>query len=341
MEAGLSPRVRGNRDTGLVSTPQSGSIPARAGEPLPAFGVFRSGRVYPRACGGTRSQHNLGFTHSGLSPRVRGNQKYTEDEIDLLRSIPARAGEPAAVAPRLQPSGVYPRACGGTEAIDEDHADVEGLSPRVRGNLNAPCRVFRRLGSIPARAGEPYHENHSTLPRRVYPRACGGTRGRESSFRHRKGLSPRVRGNHSPGETGATSGGSIPARAGEPIPSRFSMTSKGVYPRACGGTLTAELNAVVMPVYPRACGGTLASRRAAGTDLGLSPRVRGNLRHRLDCSHISGSIPARAGEPVGKDRVNPSPGVYPRACGGTSNDAFLLFAMLGLSPRVRGNPGRC
>ena len=52
---------------------------------------------------------------------------------------------------------------------------------------------------------------------------------------------------------------------------------------------------------------------------GLSPRVRGNLPHRVGRSVGYGSIPARAGEP---DSLAP----FRKPCGG-------------LSPRVRGNRG--
>ena len=107
-----------------------------------------------------------------------------------------------------------------------------GLSPRLRGN---------------------HHQRWSTssIPLRVYPRACGGTASLLS-----------------------WNGRSIVRCGGTRL-------SRPVYPRACGGTLT-ELKplqlpdasglsprlrgnlrtlrrgnlAVMQPVYPRACGGT-------------------------------------------------------------------------------------
>ena len=51
---GLSPRVRGNRPRCRYQNPSLRSIPARAGEPLPAApDADASEWVYPRACGGT------------------------------------------------------------------------------------------------------------------------------------------------------------------------------------------------------------------------------------------------------------------------------------------------
>ena len=133
-----------------------GSIPACAGEP-PAIRV--ASRVYPRVCGGTGSAARWGM-HNGLSPRVRGNparwgrtqrtgMRWTLGHLED-RSIPACAGEPssevkAALSPRVRgnhfssiASGrrlsaipacagerVYPRVCGGTQAIEaKDHRSI-------------------------------------------------------------------------------------------------------------------------------------------------------------------------------------------------------------------------
>ena len=52
---------------------------------------------------------------------------------------------------------------------------------------------------------------------------------------------------------------------------------------------------------------------------GLSPRVRGNPRHRNSSTLEVRSIPACAGEPL---TIRPPPQearVYPRVCGGTRN----------------------
>ena len=50
-----------------------------------------------------------------------------------------------------------------------------GLSPRVRGNLNADRVAARSRGSIPACAGEPTPSSPMRSPWKVYPRVCGGT----------------------------------------------------------------------------------------------------------------------------------------------------------------------
>ena len=80
----------------------------------------------------------------GLSPRVRGNQNVLVGPLRCVGSIPARAGEPGRFRPGFTPR-VYPRACGGTTARDAARIQVEGLSPRVRGN---PLAYFPAVGNL-------------------------------------------------------------------------------------------------------------------------------------------------------------------------------------------------
>ena len=172
---GLSPRVRGNRQSQSPIVARARSIPACAGEPdtsLPhvnhakvypacageppaislTTGIIK---VYPRVCGGTRPTEGCNRGAAGLSPRVRGNLLHPLNTSVKRWSIPACAGEPPfrPYAPPFR--RVYPRVCGGTYISTPYIAYFTGLSPRVRGNhvlrrhFNRPCR------SIPACAGEP------------------------------------------------------------------------------------------------------------------------------------------------------------------------------------------
>ena len=54
---------------------------------------------------------------------------------------------------------------------------------------------------------------------------------------------------------------------------------------------------------------------------GLSPRVRGNRRQAIPDNADDGSIPARTGEPHTGDVLDQLGRVYPRAYGGTSQNA--------------------
>ena len=69
--------------------------------------------------------------------------------------------------------------------------------------------------------------------------------------------------------------------------------------------------------------------------------MRGNRRPADQHPPVTGSIPARAGEPRKASERALWDTVYPRACGGTEPTAFVVLALHGLSPRVRGNPLRC
>ena len=90
--------------------------------------------------------------------------------------------------------------------------------------------------------------------------------------------------------------------------------------------------------YPRVCGGTVVICKLINHGQGLSPRVRGNHQPDLSATTHSGTIPACAGEPCPDLGVLSSHGDYPRVCGGTCDIGHLTSIILGLSPRVRGNP---
>ena len=171
---------------------------------------------------------------------------------------------------------VYPRVCGGTSKRDLKRMIRQGLSPRVRGNqirdASLPCNVR----SIPACAGEPIPCWPILRTSEVYPRVCGGTSQAMIRAIPITGLSPRVRGNHTQRLRFSGASRSIPACTGEP-----GMRSRWNIWRA---------------VYPRVCGGTVMLLVASSPTLGLSPRVRGNLRSWHTRSHGKGSIPACAGE---------------------------------------------
>ena len=133
-EAGLSPRVRGNRPYRPVLDTARGSIPACAGEPPRSSPGTPLPRVYPRVCGGTTFGSRPRGNGSGLSPRVRGNRGPEGGELPTPGSIPACAGEPRRGASSVRTARVYPRVCGGTARFQVGAKVVQGLSPRVRGN---------------------------------------------------------------------------------------------------------------------------------------------------------------------------------------------------------------
>ncbi len=253
----------------------------------------------------------------GLSPRVRGNQVVGLLLHSCGGSIPACAGEPVPYCIQNAPPGVYPRVCGGTDALDALSLLEGGLSPRVRGNPPCSSPYPPSWGSIPACAGEPWSLPLSVKLPPVYPRVCGGTRYANAYGSPPCGLSPRVRGNRRRRMASGRAGGSIPACAGEPCPPACATQSPEVYPRVCGGTFVQT-----------------AMDRCSG---GLSPRVRGNPWTERAQQLGDGSIPACAGEPCSQRAHRVEREVYPRVCGGTPQARRARGSTRGLSPRVRGN----
>ena len=314
---GLSPRVRGNHGGLVRRGARLGSIPACAGEPRPDPRPTSTSWVYPRVCGGTTRYRPTGMQDRGLSPRVRGNPPPPDRARIEAGSIPACAGEPAPSDTRPSASGVYPRVCGGTAARRRGPGRIEGLSPRVRGNLGLCVKDWRFVGSIPACAGEPPPTTTRRVRVWVYPRVCGGTVLVARLVDGFYGLSPRVRGNHKENKLAPDLQRSIPACAGEPSSRAGKRGRDGVYPRVCGGTYLSYLDKLLFR--------------------GLSPRVRGNLMRRFGARFRSGSIPACAGEPPRARRGRGQQRVYPRVCGGTLAGLPASLRESGLSPRVRGN----
>ena len=227
----------------------------------------RSLWVYPRACGGTYYPNATDLEQTGLSPRVRGNQRNLWQHHRTLGSIPARAGEPFATLVLKELLRVYPRACGGTNAVNHRGRAELGLSPRVRGNLQRLRDRREGNRSIPARAGEPTLSTTEAGLNWVYPRACGGTLSATMSDRPVAGLSPRVRGNQ---------------RCQPPRRAELGLSPSVNLNRCPTGQ-----------VYPRACGGTNAVNHRGRAELGLSPRVRGNRRD--DVRQASGVYPRACG----------------------------------------------
>ena len=269
----------------------------------------------------------------GLSPRLRGNLTISERAGTIARSIPAPAGEPRQNECSHLTLPVYPRACGGTQSYipgsipapaGEPRANRDwGLSPRLRGNLDANRVGAFEARSIPAPAGEPPYWVYHPWDCTVYPRACGGTMAGEGTA-DIAGLSPRLRGKPVyPRACGGTHPSrsikrSIPAPAGEPRSvSRFGL---GLSPRLRGNPIEPT-----DAVYPRACG---------GESRGLSPR----LPKPTSRSRSLLRLPSRACGGTVLEEPQGGPPVYPRACGGTRLNAPNLGGWTRSIPAPAGEP---
>ena len=282
---------------------------------------------------------------------------------------------------------VYPRLRGGTTSGPSAVTRLEGLSPLARGNRFFEQQGFHPSRSIPACAGEPHHPRPLGGRARVYPRLRGGTMAATRPPSSQRGLSPLARGNQAAVDLLQVLAGSIPACAGEPCLANSVNFRSRVYPRLRGGTMigrsTMVRNRGLSPlargnhlgkrlgggfvgsipacagepptttklsnncrVYPRLRGGTGLIRPALTFKMGLSPLARGNHHARPSALQRAGSIPACAGEPLCGGLIYAALGVYPRLRGGTTPTRLSQFPGWGLSPLARGNrwarrwPGR-
>ena len=317
MALGLSPHMRGNHLVAARGGRRLGSIPAHAGEPpvpdgvtallgsIPAHAGEPFSRrffcmtlwVYPRTCGGTSRGIRDHLWTWGLSPHMRGNHRRKCTLADDFGSIPAHAGEPLHRLTREGGRRVYPRTCGGTSRGIRDHLWTWGLSPHMRGNLYVLSHFPEAKGSIPAHAGEPAAISKAIISPKVYPRTCGGTHRRGPRARHRRGLSPHMRGNLRLAGSLEQETGSIPAHAGEPVWAAHPLGSLGSIPAHAGEPARRRGPRPADGVYPRTCGGTRTRITARRRQRGLSPHMRGNPRLTRSIGDFSRSIPAHAGEP--------------------------------------------
>ena len=150
------PRVYGGTGRHLRPFTQHPTVYPRVygGTHRASTSIYRVG-VYPRVYGGTSGylSSHLSRQSWGLSPRVRGNPRL------FIRRL-------------LWQPEVYPRVYGGTTWGGRIRFRLNGLSPRVRGNLGMGA------GPIPWQ--------------RVYPRVYGGTSSGSGPPQACTGLSPRV-----------------------------------------------------------------------------------------------------------------------------------------------------
>ena len=283
---GLSPHVRGNRDTPSHVGQVDGSIPACTGKPWAIPTLPRPSRVYPRMYGETPPSYCNTNPTSGLSPHVRGNPILPLWSRDAGGSIPACTGKPGGDHHLGDRPGVYPRMYGETSSDAQITRNRGGLSPHVRGNPVTPPTSPGDAGSIPACTGKPAAVVGSAAGSRVYPRMYGETYTSPPSVNDTEGLSPHVRGNPGRGRHGAGCSGSIPACTGKPRPGEPGERS---IPACTGKPLKALESRFNCRVYPRMYGETPQLVIPCAYHDGLSPHVprRSHAKEGLDLRELS------------------------------------------------------
>ena len=213
---GLSPRLRGNPLELLCPRTRERSIPALTGKPwLVAVDDSPAG-VYPRAYGETKSHCTVISCGEGLSPRLRGNRRWSGTALGAPGSIPALTGKPSPASTATTTARVYPRAYGETARAGDRGGAPAGLSPRLRGNPLSSALGGGLSGSIPALTGKPFPPRRAGSRGTVYPRAYGETTWPPWWWWRTRGLSPRLRGNLATDTGCLRNPRSIPALTGKP-----------------------------------------------------------------------------------------------------------------------------
>ena len=305
--------------------------------------------VHPRACGEHWSSTASRLSRNGSSPRLRGTRRQCLDIAELVRFIPAPAGNTSGEARPGLPGTVHPRACG-------EHSNrvvliemASGSSPRLRGTHAFSMRRGHAVRFIPAPAGSALDLSGAVvLGETVRPRACGEharTPGRCTDPGY-AGSSPRLRSLNSAscadwtgspyiavhpracGELHDPTGvdrtrtlkRGIPAPAGNsnPSPARIARASgRGSVPAPAGNTNPPAASHRDPTVHPRACGEHYFCPSPFGPGMRIHPRVMLGTREPVH-GH---------GQPVR---------FIPRACGEHEAVEHLKSPPFGSSPRLRG-----
>ncbi len=253
----------------------AGSSPRVRGTPSPTLRWPVISTVHPRVCG----EHDDGRVYIpppyGSSPRVRGTRLQQLAHRQVLRFIPACAGNTAGGLSRTTARSVHPRVCGEHLGDAVGFGLNLGSSPRVRGTPPAHSRARLSHRFIPACAGNTQLMDSTALTASVHPRVCGEHPLQTWSASVITGSSPRVRGTRV-------------GRVGPTVATRF-------IPACAGNTRCAQASHHAQAVHPRVCGEHTKKNLLAVAATGSSPRVRGTLQPRGQCCRYWRFIPACAG----------------------------------------------
>ena len=170
---GSSPRMRGTLDWRQYEILRMRFIPAYAGNAKSSRSgtPFRS--VHPRVCG-ERKHRKVGEREkAGSSPRMRGTRRFRIHPEEIVRFIPAYAGNATAAIGERFRRAVHPRVCGERYRCNWGAFPKGGSSPRMRGTRESVQGADEIQRFIPAYAGNAQCMWDSPRINPVHPRVCG------------------------------------------------------------------------------------------------------------------------------------------------------------------------
>ena len=195
---------------------------------------------------------------TGSSPRIRGESKEAIGTGLLPGIIPANTGRICSVRCRRLRTGDHPREYGENTNILIDHGYLAGSSPRIRGEYMRDNHLRIIRGIIPANTGRIAGRLCTHGESRDHPREYGENSQDAVQQAMNDGSSPRIRGESLGGEAPYNWSGIIPANTG-----RMTHPTPGGAPP---------------PDHPREYGENPQSQPALITQMGSSPRIRGEFR---------------------------------------------------------------
>jgi len=171
---------------------------------------------YRRSRGVTKPAYRHRSCNAGLSPLARRHLVDSEGKRNNERTIAARAASPPreAVAPHV--GGDYRRSRGVTHTDRMGKASSSGLSPLARRHPARNRQPHMKKGTIAARAASPPERRACRAGRGDYRRSRGVTGAGGDTVELREGLSPLARRHRRLPLAGASSSGTIAARAASP-----------------------------------------------------------------------------------------------------------------------------
>ena len=109
---GSSPRMRGTRSATSTRRPETGIIPAYAGNTCHSGVNWPSVRDHPRVCGEHSSSPWMLSEATGSSPRMRGTRRLPQGHASIRGIIPAYAGNTGSGLCQRTLTRDHPRVCG-------------------------------------------------------------------------------------------------------------------------------------------------------------------------------------------------------------------------------------
>ena len=170
--------------------------------------------AHPRSRGEHEAFHALDIDCGGSSPLARGTSLTPPHIVNIIRLIPARAGNIAILAGLSLIMAAHPRSRGEHPARTAARLISFGSSPLARGTFNAINEATDKGRLIPARAGNIVSASKTGLMPPAHPRSRGEHTFALAVAIYNVGSSPLARGTSKDAIDAISSARLIPARAG-------------------------------------------------------------------------------------------------------------------------------